>query len=406
MAKRFSKNLVAAAGLIVLASCGGQTTETAAQSEDTPEQLALSDESADGEQGTSQAPTDDSTPEAPVEEVEAPEETTTTTTTTAAPVSGFTAEEAIEDLDEYVAAIDQYAEIALVTGELTFEQSEEIFALLDQSLIGGDPAEEVLTFHACNAEGAILARSFYAIESVDFEFEHIAQTQINETSWALEIREFVQISGLPESVSNNTIIVTIDGVGPEVQAGEDQCAIPNSAKAEALLAEAREVLGLANADTAENSDELRLTDEARAEEASAASTQGTIGEAVDLGDGLSVNVRSLSTGSRGNRGVSLVADLRVENTGEDTHIPSVRIFCAGNPWGGPNIDGTFDSFGFLQTNTVNEGTIDLLLPGESNIATHVVPVCETPAVVRVAFPFDDASADFPIPDELIAELNG
>ena len=59
MAKRFSKNLVAAAGLIVLASCGGQTTETAAQSEDTPEQLALSDESADGEQGASQAPTDD-----------------------------------------------------------------------------------------------------------------------------------------------------------------------------------------------------------------------------------------------------------------------------------------------------------------------------------------------------------
>lgn len=399
MAERFSKTLVAVVGLIVLASCGGQTAETTTGTQDLPEQLDLSSESDDDAQGDSDSEASGSTSEASTEEAEAPQ------TTTVAPAPEFTAEQAMEAFEDFNEATNEWGQSALVDGDLTFEQTEEFLSFLDQSLIGGDPAEEALAFHSCTSESLIDISAFFEIESVELDFDHTSQTQINETTWALDVRTFTRISGIPETVDDSTYIVTTGGIGPEIDPDEDECPIPNSAEAEALIAEAREVLGRTSNGSGDASGELRPADEVVAERAVEASLPGAIGEPIQLTTGLTVTVQSLAVGGD-DGGPWIAADIRTENTAEETTNPNVEIFCAGSSENGSwQADSTFNLFDSLPTGTFNEGTIHLLLPGDGRFGEEI-PVCNTPAIVRVSDFSSGTSADFPIPDALINELLG
>ena len=194
-----------------------------------------------------------------------------------------------------------------------------------------------------------------------------------------------------------TVLVTANGVGPTVATtGEsDNCELPRSAEAEALVLEAEEVLGLGG--TVSSSGELRSAEEVLAEEAAANSAQGTVGEPVQLREGLVVIVQSMGTEVAGSDKWFAV-NARIENTGAESVVPDFQIFCAGSTSpGGQVFNGTetLSPWSALPAGTFAEGVVNLLAPDE----------CTTPAVMRVIEQTGSATADFPIPDEAIAALS-
>lgn len=150
--------------------------------------------------------------------------------------------------------------------------------------------------------------------------------------------------------------------------------------------------------------ELRPADEVGTEAEAAAARGGVVGgEPVDAGTGRSVAVTTMAVG-----GVELdpwlAVGIRVENRGEDTSNPDVAIACAGGDTGGWQADSTFLLYDELPADSFDEGVVHLLLPDDGYGSP--VPECEAPAVVRVTFPDPVVRpVEFPIPDDVLAELN-
>ena len=383
-------------GLIVLAGCGGGVSENARTASGQPDPA----EPAVEDSGTA---TTDRSDEQSADEESDSSEPGATTTTTAAPVALLSADDAIETYDRYIGQIVDYTRANLLDGNGTFDQARETLAIIDPALLDGALDDVALAFHNCNAEDAIESRAFFEFTALDFDVEHLEQHEINAETWALDLRQFVRIEGFPESITDATVLVTVNGLGPTVvtTADDQSCPLPRSVEAEALLSEARNVLAIA--EPATSSGELRSADEVLAEQAASQSIQGTVGEPLQLREGLVVIVSSIAPVRDGGGTPVVQTQLRIENTGADTTTPRFSVVCAGSDETGGELLGDYNSFDALPSGTFEEGQADLLLPGD-DVTGEPVPACNTPAVIRVFDNESAATADFPIPDEVIQEL--
>ena len=383
-------------GLVILAGCGGGAEEATASAGDSASESTAAETASDASEATSGGDVESSgDSEEGASEAEVAE--TRTTTTAPEPEPTISEDDAIDAYNQYLELAVDYVEANLVHGDGTFDDAREVVERIDPALLGGDLEAVVIDFHNCSAEGATESRVFFQIESIEIEPEHLAQHRINADTIALEVRQFSRISGFPEQSTDITVLVTANGVGPTVATtGEsDNCELPRSAEAEALVLEAEEVLGLGG--TVSSSGELRSAEEVLAEEAAANSAQGTVGEPVQLREGLVVIVQSMGTEVAGSDKWFAV-NARIENTGAESVVPDFQIFCAGSTSpGGQVFNGTetLSPWSALPAGTFAEGVVNLLAPDE----------CTTPAVMRVIEQTGSATVDFPIPDEAIAALS-
>mgnify|MGYP006924535603 CR=1 FL=1 len=154
--------------------------------------------------------------------------------------------------------------------------------------------------------------------------------------------------------------------------------------------------------------ELRNAEDVRSEEL-VYGVDGAIGDAIEL-DGSTVLVEGVIVdGDDG--GPWLAVDLRIENrSGSDIQFLDVGIVCAGNDEsGGWQADSTIDLNAGIPADTFDEGTVNLLLPGDGRYGEEISE-CATPAVVRILpVPEPMSGTEVPavvaLPDELIADLN-
>ncbi|MFW6775141.1 hypothetical protein ACOACO_12725 [Nocardioides sp. CPCC 205120] len=137
------------------------------------------------------------------------------------------------------------------------------------------------------------------------------------------------------------------------------------------------------------------------------STEVAVGDALELVDGVLVTVSSLEVGGDSG-GPWVTASVVVENpTDRETAVPSFGIVCGDEPAVGEYVAGSTLLIGDpLAAGTSAEGTLNLLLPGDTRTGT--VPECTTPAYVEVSavgsIDPDATSARFPLPDDVLAEL--
>jgi hypothetical protein len=159
----------------------------------------------------------------------------------------------------------------------------------------------------------------------------------------------------------------------------------------------------------ESGDELRDAEDVRSEEL-AEGASGSIGDVIDI-DGVAVLVAGVVV-SGDDDGPWLSADLRIENSSDsDIQFVNVGIVCAGNDeTGGWQAGSTLDLNAGIPAGTFDEGTVNLLLPEDGRFGEEV-PECAIPAVIRIS-PVPDPMTGFekaavvPLPDDVIAELNG
>lgn len=186
--------------------------------------------------------------------IEAPADSTTTslsplsptTTTTTVPLLPEVAvDDAIAIYDRHFEATVPYLNALYIDRNATLEQARAFVAMFDPSLIAVDEAA-VLELHNCFVDTSLLATAF-ELTGFEIEIEHLEQQPVNATTWALQVRQFVRYEGFSEIVTDQTILVTNNGVGPTVlpQTDEPGCVLPWSDVGAALVAEAIDVLGAA-----------------------------------------------------------------------------------------------------------------------------------------------------------------
>lgn len=230
MAVTMARVLAALMGLLLLASCGGESEIGAAAPSEEAEvvnPVAEDDptEPAEDEEGAE--------PEATTTTTEAPEETTTTTTTE--PLPGLTVEQAMDVYEEWTDLQEEYTEALFVSGDATFDQAVAMLAVVDPATLGGELDDVALEWHNCNGQAALEASAFFEFTSLEIDFDHIAQHQIDSETVALETRSFIRLGGAPENVVDSTRYVTVDGLGPSVvtTAEDSSCPVPLSDEAKA-----------------------------------------------------------------------------------------------------------------------------------------------------------------------------
>lgn len=160
-------------------------------------------------------------------------------------------------------------------------------------------------------------------------------------------------------------------------------------------------------DSAASDSELRNAEDVRSEE-TAEGVQGELGSEVELGD-IAVTVSNpVFSGDDG--GPWIEVEVRYENRG-DTDIDwfEAGIICTGNDEvGGRQAGSTLDLNAGLPTGTFDEGTLNLLAPGDGRFGEER-PACANPASVRVSTYIGGIEggepAIFPLPGEVIDELN-
>jgi len=143
--------------------------------------------------------------------------------------------------------------------------------------------------------------------------------------------------------------------------------------------------------------ELTPAEEARAERELSGATTAEVGETIDLGDGMSVVVSSISVGQEGS--VALGVDVRAENRGEDGYSPTLAIRCSGSTDRGARLGGPrgYEPNEEMPSGSFEEGTVYLTLPQDG---------CDTPAYLFVEkyLDFDGETAKIRIDDDLVEEL--
>jgi hypothetical protein len=153
---------------------------------------------------------------------------------------------------------------------------------------------------------------------------------------------------------------------------------------------------------------LRDAEDARSEEL-VEGTTGAFGEVIEL-DGTTVLVSgAVVSGDDG--GPWLAAEVRIENPSEtNIQFVDVGIVCAGNDeTGGWQAGSTLDLNAGIPAGTFDEGTVNLLLPGDGRFG-EPIPDCATPAALRITpVPDPMTGTEVPavvqLPDELVARLN-
>jgi hypothetical protein len=107
----------------------------------------------------------------------------------------------------------------------------------------------------------------------------------------------------------------------------------------------------------------------------------------------------------------LVVALRLENSGDEAlGGPNIAIVCTdGAEEGGWQADSTLDMGAEIPAGSFSEGTLNLLLPGDSRTG-EAVPECLAPAYVQatptVYMGDVPPSIQYQIPAEVLTELNG
>lgn len=167
------------------------------------------------------------------------------TTTTEAPAPTFSSDDAIERYDDWIDKVEDYTQSGFVDGNSTYDQALEIVGALDPSLLDGNAEDVAVGFHNCSAESAVSARQFFEISTVEIEVEYLEQHAIGDRAWALDIRSFVRLEGIPEQVENSTVLVTAEGVGPTITLEERDCELPRTPAADDLVSAAAAALGIA-----------------------------------------------------------------------------------------------------------------------------------------------------------------
>ena len=232
MNKQSLKLLACVAALWLTASACGGTQEASGTTADSPQEAesGADEEQADEVEASEPEPQDSAAP---------------TTTEAAAPAeASFSSDEAIDMYDDWTDRLEEYVADNFVDGSSTYDQAVELLEVLDPALLDGAPADVAVDFHNCNANAAIEASAFFDISGADIDIEHLEQTPIDESTWALSYRSIVKFEGIPEQVSNETTLVTVDGVGPSLSLDDSDCQIPRSATADELVANAQSLLGI------------------------------------------------------------------------------------------------------------------------------------------------------------------
>ena len=145
---------------------------------------------------------------------------------------------------------------------------------------------------------------------------------------------------------------------------------------------------------------LRPSGEAQSEKELDSATSAAIGEVADLGEGITVEVTSISLGEAyGDPAVAV--RLRVENRGEDSSNSNVGVRCAGSTDDGmATSDGsTYETWADLPSGSYSEGVVNVTPPSDQP--------CEGPAYVWITpfFSMDDTAVKVPIDSALLAQLN-
>lgn len=159
--------------------------------------------------------------------------------------------------------------------------------------------------------------------------------------------------------------------------------------------------------SADNSGQLVPADQAVGEQIN----DYEFGTTADLGGGISIRV-SNPTVQRDQYSTSIRVETRAENRGKNSEAlhPSVGIVCRGSLDKGDTIsESNMSILDPLPPNSFLEGALLLYRPGDEREGSGVAE-CEAPAVIRVeqqgSIEPGSKSADFPIPEELLAEING
>jgi|GEM_PF-6774606 len=130
----------------------------------------------------------------------------------------------------------------------------------------------------------------------------------------------------------------------------------------------------------------------------------TIGQPATL-DKLKINMSKLDVGGD-ESGPWLTATVHVENAGSEAISVSFEIHCTGKPdAGGWQASSTYTNGDAIPPGTFDDGTINLLLPGDSRTGAPR-PKCAMPAKL-VAQPVGlERRLVWDIPDELVDAMNG
>ncbi len=134
------------------------------------------------------------------------------------------------------------------------------------------------------------------------------------------------------------------------------------------------------------------------------------GDLADLGGGISIRVSAPAVAGDGeSRWLEVTTRAEYRGKSDEVLHPQLGIVCNGSADDGSYLaDSTVNFFDELPPDSFTDGKVLLLVPGDDRI-DGAVPKCETPAFVRVSqsgFLTEDAvEADFPLSEELVAELN-
>lgn len=247
---------------LLAAGCGGDA--------DTTEQTAPTSNEVDA---PAEATTDEAAEVSTTTQMQSEEETTTSEV----PAPAFSAEEAIGRYDDWIDRLEDYTESGLVDGDSTYGQALAIVEGLDPSLLEGNAEDVAIDFHNCSSGSVIAAREFYEISGVEIEVEHLEQHAIDDRTWALDLRSFVRLEGIPEQVEKSTVLVTVDGVGPTIDLEPGDCDLPRSAIANDLVNNAATTLGIELDSTAPATSTSSVGDNPSCEDVLSA-TPGSFGE--------------------------------------------------------------------------------------------------------------------------------
>ncbi len=128
-----------------------------------------------------------------------------------------------------------------------------------------------------------------------------------------------------------------------------------------------------------------------------------VGELADTGYGARVGVMGFAVGGD-DAGPWLETDIRVEAVEEGAAVPTMGIVCGGNTeLGGWQAGSTIEQAAAVPTGSFDEGTVNLLLPGDGRYG-EPIPACEGPAFVQIDALDGPLSVEIPgdVLDELVA----
>lgn len=154
---------------------------------------------------------------------------------------------------------------------------------------------------------------------------------------------------------------------------------------------------------------LRNGNSVEASTESGDATDLALGEFAELGDHLRVRVGDTKVGGD-DGGPWLEIAVRAENDGsEDQMLPEIGIVCSGNAeQGSYQADSTLLLTDTVPAGSFKEGTLNLLLPGDSRTGEKIAP-CETPVFIRatpgIYVGDEPPSFRWELPETTVTELN-